>query len=101
MSVFEEDKFPWLAAEKQFIREVINKGKPVLGICLGRSLLPAHLALGCQNPVKEIGWFPIYGIAANDRSCFSFPPKVDAFHWHGATFDLPAVSTNILPFNHS
>jgi GMP synthase-like glutamine amidotransferase len=37
---------------------------------------------------KEIGWFPISG-HPNPSSCFSFPPSIDVFHWHGETFDLP------------
>lgn len=91
MSVNEEDKFPWLAAEKQFIREVINKGKPVLGICLGAQLIASALgARVCRNPVKEIGWFPIYGIATNDKFTFAFPESIKVFHWHGETFDLPS-----------
>jgi GMP synthase-like glutamine amidotransferase len=90
MSVNDEDKFPWLAAEKQFIREAINKGKPVLGICLGAQLIAS--ALGARvypNCVKEIGWFPIYGMSTNDGALFSFPPSINAFHWHGETLDLP------------
>ena len=89
MSVNEEDKFPWLAAEKQFIRGAINKCKPVLGICLGAQLIANALGASVfRNPVKEIGWFPIYGIAKNDKSIFEFPESIKVFHWHGETFDL-------------
>ncbi|MFZ3157950.1 MAG: gamma-glutamyl-gamma-aminobutyrate hydrolase family protein, partial [Smithella sp.] len=91
MSVNDEDDFPWLVSEKQFIREAINSGKPVLGICLGAQLIAS--AAGAKvysNPVKEIGWFPIYGISSQDVSIFSFPPSVKVFHWHGETFDLPS-----------
>jgi len=82
---------PGLFLEKQFIREAINSGKPVLGICLGAQLIAS--AAGAKvysNPVKEIGWFPIYGISSQDVSIFSFPPSVKVFHWHGETFDLPS-----------
>jgi GMP synthase-like glutamine amidotransferase len=91
MSVNDEDDFPWLVSEKQFIREAINSGKPVLGICLGAQLIAS--AAGAKvysNPVKEIGWFPIYGISSQDVSIFSFPPSVKVFHWHGETFDFPS-----------
>jgi len=94
MSVSDEDKYPWLAAEKKFINETIKSGKPVLGICLGAQLIAG--ALGAKvypNKVKEIGWFPIYGIASNDTSLFNFPSKMDVFHWHGETFDLPSGAT--------
>ncbi len=90
MSVSDEDKHPWLAAEKKFINETIKSGKPVLGICLGAQLIAGALgARVYQNKVKEIGWFPIYGIASNDTSLFNFPSKMDVFHWHSETFDLP------------
>jgi GMP synthase (glutamine-hydrolysing) len=34
MSVTEEERYPWLAAEKTFIRQAIDQEKKVLGICL-------------------------------------------------------------------
>lgn len=58
MSVNDEEKFPWLVPEKQFVREMIESGKPVLGICLGAQIIAN--AMGAKvflNPVKEIGWF--------------------------------------------
>lgn len=90
MSVNDEDTFPWLIVEKQFIREVIEARIPVLGICLGAQLIAN--AMGTRvfpNSVKEIGWFPIYATATNDRSVFTFPASETVFHWHGETFDLP------------
>ncbi len=96
MSVNDEDDFPWLVSEKKFIREAINSGKPVLGICLGAQLIAgATGARVYRNSVKEIGWFPIYGISSEDRSIFSFPPTVEVFHWHGETFDLPSGATRL------
>ena len=97
MSVNDEHKFQWLVAEKQFIRDAINKGKPVLGICLGAQLIANVLgARVYRNPVKEIGWFPIYGIATNDKFTFEFPESIKVFHWHGETFDLPAGATRLV-----
>jgi len=96
MSVNDEKEFPWLVSEKRFIREVINSGTPVLGICLGAQLIAS--AMGARiyrNPVKEIGWFPIHGVASNDSSIFRFPPSEKVFHWHGETFDLPQGATRL------
>jgi GMP synthase-like glutamine amidotransferase len=96
MSVNDEDKFPWLVSEKQFICEAINSGKPVLGICLGAQLIASAMgALVYRNSAKEIGWFPIYGMLSNDTSIISFPPLMKVFHWHGETFDLPSGASLI------
>lgn len=90
MSVNDEDKYPWLALEKQFVREVIDSGKPVLGICLGAQIIANAMgAKVFQNHAKEIGWFPIHGVAPVDKAIFGFPPSEKVFHWHGETFDLP------------
>lgn len=96
MSVHDEKRYPWLVPEKQFIRQMIISGKPVLGICLGAQLIAS--AMGAKvypNCVKEIGWFPVYGVSSGDRSVFRFPQSVQAFHWHGETFDLPTGATRI------
>ncbi len=96
MSVNDEKRYPWLVPEKQFIRQMILSGKPVLGICLGAQLIAAAMgAKAYPNRVKEIGWFPVHGVSSGDRSIFRFPQSVQAFHWHGETFDLPTGATHI------
>jgi len=96
MSINDEEEFPWLALEKKFIRDVIAKGKPVLGICLGAQLIAG--AMGAQvypNQVKEIGWFPVQAVPSTDNSIFRLPAKTEVFHWHGETFGLPPGATLI------
>lgn len=81
MSALDEDKFPFLSAEKQFCREMFAANKPLLGICLGAQLLAnAFYAPIRKNPEKEIGWFPV---------TFENGLSLNAFHWHGETFDIP------------
>ena len=89
MSVNDEGEFPWLVQEKQFIHSAMEAGKPVLGVCLGAQLIASAMGAPVYpNPVKEIGWFPIYGVSSIGRSTFRFPPSVEVFHWHGETFDF-------------
>lgn len=91
MSINDEAIYPWLAIEKEFIREVITLGKPVLGVCLGAQLIAS--AMGAKiypNPQKEIGWFPIKAVSTDKNDVFVFPDFFEVFHWHGETFDLPS-----------
>lgn len=90
MSVNDEDRFPWLRTEKQFIRHSIESGKAVLGICLGAQLIASALGESVfPNRRKEIGWFPVSGEMTAKESVFRFPASMEVFHWHGETFDLP------------
>lgn len=96
MGVYEHDKFPWLKDEWAYIRQAIDAGKTVLGICLGSQLI-AH-ALGARvypGPAKEIGWLPITKTEAGKTSPLLavMPDPFTVFHWHGDTFDLPAGAT--------
>ncbi len=96
MSVNDEEDYPWLVEEKEFIRRVIAAGRPTLGICLGAQLIAD--ALGGKvfaNPVKEIGWFPIRGVETGDDTLFQFPEEIEVFHWHGETFSLPPGAVRI------
>ena len=96
MSVNDEDVLPWLISEKQFIRDTIGTGKPVLGVCLGAQLIASALGANVyKNSVKEIGWFPIERVSSDGGSTLSFPPSMEVFHWHGETLDLPAGATRL------
>jgi len=92
MNVDEHAIYPWLVREKEFIRRVIDRGAPVLGVCLGGQLVCT--VLGGQvtkNRQKEIGWFPVTfaSEAAGSPLSARFPKQVPAFHWHGDTFSIP------------
>ena len=89
MNIYDEKNYPWLTREKLFIKEAINSGKKVIGICLGAQLI-ADVIGGkvTQNHYSEIGWFPVkLTREAMSSPLFSFfPPNPIVFQWHGDTF---------------
>lgn len=98
MSVHCSDKHPWLLAEKQLIKDAIDHGKLVLGICLGGQLIADVLGAKVQrNAQKEIGWFPIQRDSQIEDTILKgiLPEEMTMFHWHGDTFDIPAGAKKI------
>ena len=96
MSVYEADRFPFLAAEMNLIRQAAEASLPVLGICLGAQLIAG--ALGAKvypGPRNEIGWYPVQVVASDDELARLLPSHFMAFHWHGDTFDLPAGAVRL------
>ena len=56
MSVHDEKEYPWIAQEKDLIRRAIERGKRVIGICLGAQLIAEVLgATVSKNTFREIG----------------------------------------------
>jgi len=92
MNAMDDEHFPWLADEREFIANAVTDGKLVLGICLGAQLLAA--ALGgrvIRNAEPEIGWFPVT-LTDTGRRMHVFddwPETFTAGHWHGDTFIPP------------
>lgn len=98
MGVYDTDTYPWLAAEKRFLRDAVAAGKPVLGICLGAQLLADALGAGIKkNRHREIGWFDIKlsDEARQTRLGRRLPQTFTAFHWHGDTFDIPSGAVHL------
>lgn len=98
MNVYEEQRYPWLAAEKRLIAEAIARQKIVLGICLGAQLIADVLgARVYRNSQPEIGWFPV-SLTENANASpviKGLPGRFAAFHWHGDTFDIPAGAVRL------
>jgi len=81
--VWEEDKFPYLAEEKRYIKNWVADKKPYLGICLGAQLL-ADACGGEVGPMAmpEIGMKRVKVIP--DRIFEDVPALCPCFEWHGA-----------------
>ena len=94
MGVYDADRLPWLAAERDALRARIVAGRPTLGVCLGAQLIAS--ALGARvhkGPAREIGFAPLTLTAAGRASAVAALAGVPVLHWHGDTFDLPEGAT--------
>lgn len=88
MDVWQEDQYPWLAAEKTFIRDAIErKGIPYFGLCLGHQLLAAALD-GEVGPAEtpEIGVMDVQltEVGATTILLDDLPDVFPALQWHSA-----------------
>ncbi|EDY39532.1 glutamine amidotransferase class-I [Cyanobium sp. PCC 7001] len=71
--------YPWLAAEVELLRRVLERRHPVVGICLGAQLL-VHAAGGVVEPlsageppvaIREVGWGAVSFTVALSRNRWS------------------------------
>jgi GMP synthase (glutamine-hydrolysing) len=98
-SVRDIDREPVLAAEAALLGEAVERGLPVLGVCLGAQLL-AH-ALGARVtrlPRRMICWTPIEALpaASGDPLVGALPRGVMALHWNEDGFEPPAGAVELL-----
>jgi GMP synthase (glutamine-hydrolysing) len=98
MNVDEVDQHPFLGKEVVWIREAVERGIPMLGICLGSQLLAKAMGAKVRpNRVKEIGWYEIdlTDAAREDPLFGGCPAKPVVFQWHGDTFDIPPGAVHL------
>jgi GMP synthase (glutamine-hydrolysing) len=93
MHADQDDRHPWLREEDAFIRDLLERRVPLLGVCLGIQLI-AKAAGAAVYPLAagpEIGWLPVEltGASADDPVFGSLPDRFEAFGWHYYTYDLP------------
>lgn len=98
MSVYQQGQYPWLTEEIGRIRQAIDGGKTVLGICLGAQLIAAALnaAVGPHRH-REIGWFAVTRSVAAEQTYLApiLPETLNVLHWHGDTFGLPPGAVHL------
>ena len=91
--------YPWLIDEVDLIKEALNKGIGIIGVCLGAQLL-AYAAggdveilqgEGSDQPLAEIGWENIFSNPLETHckltTLLAYPFPV--LHWHGDRILLP------------
>jgi GMP synthase (glutamine-hydrolysing) len=96
MNVDEVGRFPALALEREWLAEAVERGMPVLGICLGAQLLARALKADVRpGEGPEIGFGPVEFTDPGDPVLGGLAPSTDVLHWHGDVFDLPPGATSL------
>ena len=91
----EDERYPWLAQERQLLDAALRRRLPTIGLCLGAELLAQVLGVSVERlPRPEIGWFEVEPVAADPLS-IELPRRFHAFQWHSYGFPLPPGATLI------
>jgi GMP synthase-like glutamine amidotransferase len=94
--------YPVLRAEVDLLRDAVDAGVPVLGVCLGGQLL-AHAAGAevVKAPRRTIDWVELHTTAdaAGDPIADALGSPVRGLHWNEDSFDLPPGGTELLTRN--
>lgn len=90
MGVYEKDEHPFIAQELRVIRERLDAGAPVFGVCLGAQLMAESLGSTVyRGAVRDIGYRDIRPTEAGADSPVRHVGGVPMLEWHGDHFDLP------------
>ncbi len=89
MSVNDEQEYPYLKEEKEFIRKAIKGKKRVLGICLGAQLIASAFGAPVYKYVQETGWYQVRRETVTESVFSTFPDRFFVFQLHGDTFEIP------------
>ena len=91
----QDEEHGWLGREHDFLAQHLERGTPLLGVCLGAQMI-ARAAGAAVRPARasEVGWLPVER-TADDPVLDVLPRRFDAFQWHHYTYDLPAGATEL------
>ena len=98
MNVDEVDEHPHLETEVRLVRQAVERGIPILGICLGAQLIAKALDARVEpNCEKEIGWYDLKVTpeARRDPLLSHFADTEKIFQWHGDTFEIPRGAVHL------
>ena len=93
MNADQINTYPNLLTEVEIIREAVEDGMSVLGICLGAQLLAKALGGSVsRNEVREIGWCDVEMTEAGlkDPVLAAFARTQEVFQWHEDGITLPS-----------
>ena len=90
MHVDQEAHHPWLREEEQYVRALLDRRVPLLGVCLGAQLVAKAAGADVRPATRpEIGWCEVER-TEDDPVLGALPPRFAAFQWHYYAFEVPA-----------
>jgi len=92
MNADQQDRHPWLLDESALLRELLDRGTPLIGLCLGGQMVAqAAGGIARRAPRPEIDWLEIaVGEAGGEDPVIgALAPSFEAFCWHSYEFTLP------------
>lgn len=95
MNVDQVDVYPYLASERAYLAQAVDRDVPVLGICLGGQLLARALGADVvRAPRPELGFVPLRltSEGRQDPVLSSLSDGDRMFQWHVDAFELPNVA---------
>lgn len=98
MNVYEDNKYPFLKDEDEFLRKAISEEIPILGICLGAQLLAKACDAKIKKaPQKEIGWYKVNLVSEGRRDSLfeNLPVELNVFQWHEDIFEIPESGVHL------
>lgn len=86
------EEHTYLRREWDYLAEVVESGKPCLGVCCGGQMLARKLGAQVRrSPEKEVGGYEVRLTeeGLEDPLFSGFPDEFPVFHWHSDMFEVP------------
>jgi GMP synthase (glutamine-hydrolysing) len=98
-SVRDIERYDYMQAEAQLLRDEAERGTPVLGVCLGGQLLAHALGGSVERlPRRIVTWAEVAKLPAaeGDAVVGALPDPVRALHWNEDGFTIPPGAVELL-----